>query len=134
MRKLDYNLPNIPPLKTRRRELRNASTPAEIRLWTNLRRKQLLGKKFRRQYSVGRYVLDFYCVECGIAIELDGAPHFSVLSEDYENERSVFLMGQGIEILRFENRVVFEYLEGVLEVIRDAVRRAGVLPPPPRRE
>jgi very-short-patch-repair endonuclease len=59
MRKLDTNLTNIPPLKKRRRELRNNPTPAEAVLWKYLCKKQILGKKFRRQYSVGKYVVDF---------------------------------------------------------------------------
>jgi very-short-patch-repair endonuclease len=62
-------------------------------------------------------------VECKVAIELDGAPHYSILHEDYEAERTAFLESQGIEILRFENRMVFENLEVVLEMIREAVRR-----------
>ena len=134
MGKLDYSLPNIPPLKARRRELRNSPTPAEIVLWNCLRRKQLLGKKFRRQFSVGKYVLDFYCVECNLAIELDGAQHFDVIRQEYDEERTAFLMQQGMEIVRFENKTVFENLEAVLETIREAVRKTtDVLPPPPRR-
>src|SRR5262245_36849781 len=77
--KRDINLINTPPLKTRRRELRNNPTPAETILWKYLQRRQILGKKFRRQYSIGRYIVDFFCVECDIAIELDGAPHFGDL-------------------------------------------------------
>jgi very-short-patch-repair endonuclease len=123
MQKIDSNLPNIPPLKGRRKELRKNPTAAECVLWKHLQRKQLLGRKFRRQYSVGRYVVDFFCVECKVAIELDGAPHYSILHEDYEAERTAFLESQGIEILRFENRMVFENLEVVLEMIREAVRR-----------
>jgi very-short-patch-repair endonuclease len=113
-------------LKARRRELRSFPTPAEVLLWKHLRRKQLLGKKFRRQYSVAQYVLDFYCVECNLAIELDGAPHYGILREGYEAERSEFLSRQGIEILRFENRVLYQNIEGVLETIREAVRRTAL--------
>ena len=126
MRKIDTNLTNIPPLEARRRELRNSPTPAEALLWEYLRRKQLLGKKFRRQYSVGRYVLDFYCVECNLAIELDGAPHFQPWNQEYEAKRTAFLEGLGIQIVRFENQVLFQNTEGVLEAIREAVRKAGV--------
>ena len=122
MPKLPSNLPNIPPLKTRRRELRNAPTPAEVVLWKYLQRRQLLGKKFRRQYSIGRYVVDFFCPECNLAIELDGQPHYQILREDYETERTGFLEGLGVHLVRFENRLVFENLEGVLEEIRGAIR------------
>jgi very-short-patch-repair endonuclease len=126
MRKLDTDLTNIPPLEKRRRELRNNPTPAEGVLWSRLRRKQLLGKKFRRQYSVGKYVVDFYCHECTLAIELDGQRHYEAWRQDYEAERTAYLQGVGIKILRFENRVLYENMEGVLEDIREAVRGAGV--------
>ena len=125
MPKLPYNLPDIPPLKGRRRELRKAPTPAEIVLWRHLQRRQLLGKKFRRQFSIGKYVVDFFCPECNLAVELDGASHYSILREDYETERRKYLEGLGIRIERFENRLVFENIEGVLEV-RLSGRRDGV--------
>ena len=125
MYKRDLNLVNVPPLKDRRKELRNKPTEPEVLLWKYLRRRQILGKKFRRQYSIGRYIVDFFCVECDIAIELDGAPHFAELKEDYEAERTAFLEAQGIEIIRFENRVLYDNLEAVLETIREAVRNKG---------
>src|SRR5262249_39591111 len=103
MTKRDINLINIPPMKARRRELRNNPTAAEAILWKHLQRRQLLGKKFRRQYSIGRYIVDFFCVECDLAVELDGAPHFGELGEEYEAERTAFLQGLGIELVRFEN-------------------------------
>src|SRR5213593_3862587 len=106
MRKRDLYLINTPPLKARRRELRNDPTPAEAILWQHLRRRQILGKKFRRQYSIGRYIVDFFCVECDIAVELDGAPHFRELRAEYEAEHTAFLQGLGIELIRFENRTV----------------------------
>ena len=125
MRKLPSNLPNIHPLKARRRELRNAPTPAEIVLWRHLQRRQLLGKKFRRQFSIGKYVVDFFCPECNLAVELDGASHYSILREDYESERTQYLEGLGVRIVRFENRLVFENIEGVLDTIRETVREMG---------
>ena len=91
MAKRDLNLINIPPLKARRRELRNNPTPAEAALWQYLRRRQILGKRFRRQYSIGRYIVDFFCVECDIAIELDGAPHFREVGSEYDAERTCIL-------------------------------------------
>jgi|SRR5579885_2070104 len=113
---------NIPPLKARRKELRNNPTPAEAILWKHLQGRRLLGKKFRRQFGISRYILDFFCVDCGIAIELDGAPHFQELRAEYEGRRSAFLAGLGIEVIRFENRIVHENIEAVLETIREAIR------------
>src|SRR6266850_7894882 len=115
MAKRDLNLINTPPLKARRRELRHNPTAAETTLWKHLQGRQILGKKFRRQYSVGRYIVDFFCVECDIAVELDGAPHFRELRAEYEAERTTFLHGLGIELVRFENRMVHENIEAVLE-------------------
>jgi very-short-patch-repair endonuclease len=106
-----------------RRKLRHEPTPEEALLWKKLRARQVKGKKFRRQYSIGRYVVDFFCVECDLAVELDGAPHFKLLVQDYEAQRTAYLQGLGIEILRFENRIVRGNIEAVLETIRDAVRR-----------
>ena len=114
---------NLPHLKSRRKELRNKATAAEAVLWKNLQQGQLLGKKFRRQHSIGRFIVDFFCADCDIAVELDGAAHYSVLRDEYEGERTAYLEGQGIEILRFENRLVWEHIEVVLEAIREAIRR-----------
>jgi very-short-patch-repair endonuclease len=66
--------------------------------------------------------VDFFCPECNLGIELDGAPHYQILREDYEAERQRFLEGLGVHLLRFENRRVFENIEGVLEEIRIAIR------------
>ena len=62
-------------LKSRRRELRHSLTPAEAALRKSLQRSQLCGKKFRRRHSVGPFILDFYCPECRVALELDGQAH-----------------------------------------------------------
>jgi len=126
MPRIDPNLKNIPPLKSRRRELRKEPTAAENLLWQNLRATRFDGAKFRRQYSIGRYVVDFFCPACNLAIELDGQPHLDVMRAEYDAERRRFLEGQGVKILRFENRVLFENLEGVLEAIRAAIRGEDV--------
>jgi len=112
---------NIPPLRNRRKELRNNGTAAEAVLWKHLQGRQLLGKKFRRQHSISRYIVEFFCVECDIAIELDGARHFSELGEEYDAERTRFLEAQGIVILRFENRSLFTLRQ--CSTIREAVRK-----------
>src|ERR671913_107507 len=87
-------------LKTRRKQLRRRLTPAEATLWRVLKKSQLSGRKFRRQHSVGKYVLDFYCVEEWLAIELDGQVHKNYLAEAYDEERTVFLKRAGIKVLR----------------------------------
>src|SRR5262245_66539479 len=89
-----------------RRVLRNSLTAAEVVLWQNLRGSQLLGKKFRRQVSLGRYIVDFYCPERGLVIELDGARHFSITIHEYEAERTKYLEGEGLKVIRFENTTI----------------------------
>jgi len=105
-----------------RKELRNGLTAAEAVLWQSLKGRQLLGKKFRRQASIGRYVVDFHCPECRLIIELDGARHFSMTIDEYEAERTRYLEAEGLRIIRFENKELYENLDGVLETIKDALQ------------
>ena len=108
---------NIARLKPRRRELRRQLTIAEAHLWNHLKDRSLRGRKFRRQHSVGSYVLDFYCPGERLAVELDGAAHDHEAAQDHDALRTRFLQGAGIRLVRFENREVIENLEGVLLVI-----------------
>ncbi len=109
---------NLPHLKTFRKKLRNNLTPAEAALWKMLQKKQLEGRKFRRQHSVANYILDFYCPSEKLAIELDGQGHFEVTQAEYDYERDLFLQNTGIKVLRFENILVFDYPEAVLNAIK----------------
>jgi very-short-patch-repair endonuclease len=109
-------------LKDRRRDLRKNLTPAEAFLWRHLSHSKLEGKKFRRQHGIGPYIADFYCPECRVIVELDGEGHQDLLGVERDDRRTRFLMRHGIKVLRFENRVVFEDLENVLDVIRLALR------------
>ena len=113
-------LHNLPQLKERRRQLRNSLTPAEALLWKNLQRSQVGCRKFRRQHSVGSYVVDFYCPACRLAVELDGQGHFDSTRSEYDVKRMRFLEQKGICVLRFENRQVqvFESLGEVLTAIQ----------------
>lgn len=118
---------NDPILKPRRKELRNRSTDAEGALWTRLQRGQMKGFKFVRQYSVGPYILDFFCPRARLAVELDGAQHDSPEGQTYDRERASYLEDRDIKVIRFRNREVMENLEGILEKIR----RELITPPPP---
>ena len=102
-----------------RRKLRKSLTPAEAVLWTQLKNRQLDGRKFRRQVSIGRYFVDFYCPECRLVIELDGERHYSMTIDEYETERTKYLERMGLKVIRFENKDVFENLEFVVQVIRE---------------
>jgi very-short-patch-repair endonuclease len=109
---------NLPFLKDLRRELRNHLTPAEARLWRMLKGRAVEGRKFRRQHSVGKYILDFYCPAEKLAIELDGHGHSELNQADYDHERTLFLNECGIKVLRFENHMVWEHPDMLLEAIR----------------
>jgi len=108
---------NRPELKGRRKKLRNNSTPAECELWKYLKAKKVCGLKFRRQHSIDNYILDFYCPQIKLGIELDGAYH--VYNEEYDSLRDSILERQGIIVLRYENVMVFEHIDTVLDDIED---------------
>jgi very-short-patch-repair endonuclease len=115
-------------LKEIRRNLRRSLTPAEAALWKALQGSKLAGKKFRRQHSLGNYVVDFYCPECRLAIELDGVKHFNSIASEYDLRRTEFLNRHNIRVLRFENRAVFEHPDGVLQAIKDHLRKPTTTP------
>jgi very-short-patch-repair endonuclease len=101
-----------------RRELRKSLTPAEATFWTIVKNSQFEGRKFVRQHSVGNYILDFYCPSEKLAVELDGARHFSGVGAAEDRERAEYLKTIGVIVVRFENREVFEETEWMLDVIR----------------
>jgi very-short-patch-repair endonuclease len=110
-------------LKDQRRILRRFSTEAEDLLWELLRGKKLMGRKFRRQHSVGFYVLDFYCSAEKLAIELDGAHHFTEEGIKHDEERTQYLHSLNITVLRFENFLVLKEPEHVLQEIRRSFKK-----------
>ncbi len=110
-------LRNDPTLKHRRRELRRNQTDAEKALWAHLRNKQFYGIKFFRQYSIGPYVLDFYCPTLRLAVELDGGQHNLGEGMQHDAVRSEYLKAQGIEVMRFWNNDVLLNMEGVLAAL-----------------
>ena len=107
--------------KERRKLLRNNSTMAEIKLWNELKGRKVGGLKFRRQQGIGSYILDFYCPELKLCVELDGNSH--EMKQEYDIERTLFLNGQGIEVLRFSNVQVMSH---VLSVVNEILRYAAL--------
>ena len=117
--------------KERRRQLRREMPQAEAILWLRLKNRQLQGFRFRRQYSIGPYVLDFYCPELKLGIEIDGDSHFHAGAQEYDRKRQDFIDSFGIQVLRFLNTDVYESIEGVLETIAwEGIRRRPPPPPP----
>jgi very-short-patch-repair endonuclease len=107
---------NKKPFKLARRILRKQMTPAEVRLWTRLRYKQV-GYRFLRQYSVGKFILDFYCPDIHLAIEVDGGGHNDKITKAYDQERTRFLNSINIQVIRFWNDEVLKHTDDVIEVI-----------------
>jgi len=89
-------------------------TPAEKKLWVYLRGSQFKNFKFRRQYSVGNYVVDFYCPELRLSIEIDGDSYFVAGARKYDEHRGNFIKSFKISCLRFTNQEVAKDIEGVL--------------------
>jgi len=108
---------NFEGLKERARELRNKQTPAEELLWELLRNRQCFDLKFRRQHQFGNYLLDFYCCEANLAVELDGEPHNTAERQKKDAKRSAYLESQGVTTLRFENFIAVKTPEVILEAI-----------------
>jgi very-short-patch-repair endonuclease len=97
---------NLKDQKTLRQSLRNNATATEAILWRALKGKQVDGLKFRRQFGLGPYVLDFYCPEIRLCIELDGEVHKSYEQSQYDEIRTRFMASNNIKVIRFENDVV----------------------------
>jgi very-short-patch-repair endonuclease len=114
----DAPLHNRKYLKKYRKELRNNLTPAEAELWNHLKSKQLAGRKFRRQHSIGNYIVDFYCPQEKLIIELEGEVHNDVIRHDYDQERKNDLESLGYTVLVFENKEVFKDIENLLTTVR----------------
>jgi very-short-patch-repair endonuclease len=113
----------------KRRLLRRNMPQTEIQLWSKLRGMGLNGYKFRRQYSVRNYVLDFYCPKQKLAIEIDGDSHFRDCAEEYDRERQAVTESYGIRFLRFTNTEVNENIEGVVMRIMEHLPSPYPTPP-----
>lgn len=112
------------------RDLRKNQTDAERKLWSVLRDRQLAGVKFRRQFSIGRYTLDFYSPAYKLAIEADGGQHYEDKGKRKDERRTAELSSLGVKVLRFSDREILNNLDGVYEVIRDVIERKKMTPSP----
>jgi very-short-patch-repair endonuclease len=104
-------------IKKRRKELRNNATDAEKRLWLFLKKKQLCNRKFSRQHSIGKYIVDFYCFEERLIIEVDGVQHYEPEQKTYDDERTKILEALNHKVIRFSNMEVLFDTDNVLKKI-----------------
>jgi len=116
-----------PPLLQAAHELRQPQTPAEQKLWLRLRNRQLDGLKFRRQHPIDCFIIDFYCAEAKLCVEIDGDSHADQIA--YDQARTGYLNERGYAVIRFTNREVFNQFEAVLQKIADECR--GPISPSP---
>jgi len=107
-----YELPYNPQLKERARELRKAGNEAEIIFWKQVHNKQFLGLDFDRQKIIGNYIVDFYCKDLGVVIEIDGASHNNKV--EYDKERDEYLRSLGLKVIHISDLDVKENLEGIM--------------------
>jgi very-short-patch-repair endonuclease len=118
---------------THAKALRSSQTHAEQRLWYFRRAKRFMGLKFKRQKPIGRYIVDFVCLECGVVVEVDGGQHNDHIA--YDQRRDHWLESQGLLVLRFWNNDVLENTEAVLDRLVEAVQGrmnpANDFPSPP---
>ena len=110
-----------PNTKKFSRQLRSEMTKAELHLWQHLRMRQMFGFKLRRQHPVGKYILDFACIDAKLVIEVDGGQHSELQTQD--KARTVWLEAEGWKVLRFWNNEVLQNTESVLESIRLALSK-----------
>ena len=110
-------------LKTKRKHLRNNPTQAEAFLWGYLKDSQLEGRKFRRQSSIKSFIVDFYCPEEKLVIELDGDFHFDEKAIKDDERRTQKLETEGLRVIRFENQEVLLNLEAVLLKIKSHFKK-----------
>ena len=123
-------IPYNPELKSLAKKLRSNMTLSEVLLWNELRNKQMLGFDFDRQRAIGNYIVDFYCKELMLAIEIDGDTH--TYRYDYDEERQNSLEKLGIHFLRFDDLEVKKNMTNVLRVIEDWIIKNKPTPDPSR--
>ena len=114
---------NDPGTKLERRRLRKNPTDAERRLWSILRSRQMSGLKFLRQYGIGPYILDFYCPERRLAIEVNGGQHADICDQQHDAHRDRYLKDLKIRVIRFWNNDVLQNIEAVGQKIKEDIDR-----------
>ena len=114
---------NHPDTKEYRRQLRRESTPSERMLWKKLCRRQVDGYKFRQQHGFGIYIMDFYCPELRLCIEVDGSVHDSPEAIQNDKDRTLFLNQHRIKVIRFRNEEIETDIDSVIQRIKDYINK-----------
>ena len=114
-----------------KRKLRSEMTGAEARLWSRLRMKQFQELKFRRQHGIGPYIVDFYCPERALVVEVDGDSHADANQIKKDRQRESYLRSLGLQVVRYQNDDIIKNLDGVLEDLSKRVSLESTSPSPP---
>ena len=112
------------------RDLRKNMTPQERKLWCIIRNRQFYGYRFRRQFPLGQYIVDFICREKKIIIEIDGGQHNEIQNIQYDNKRTEYLISEGYKVLRFWNNDIDKNIGGVYEKLKDVFEIGENITPP----
>jgi very-short-patch-repair endonuclease len=118
-----------------KRRLRSNMTGPEARLWSRLRARQLQGLKFRRQHGIGPYIVDFYCPEQSLVIEVDGNSHADADQVVKDKQREQYLQSLGLRVIRYINDDIVKNLGGILDDLAERISSRSTSPRPslPRR-
>ena len=119
------------------RVLRKNMTPQERKLWCIIRNRQFFGYRFRRQFPLGQYIVDFICREKKIIIEIDGGQHNEIKNIQYDKNRTEYLISEGYKVLRFWNNDIDKNIGGVYEKLKESFEIGENITPPqpsPARE
>jgi len=123
LNKKNVKILNKVSMKSRRKALRNNMPKAEIILWSKLKGNQLKDYKFRRQHSIGKFVVDFFCPKLKLVIEVDGNSHFLDKKSEQDYERQKYIESQGIRFLRFTNTDIYQNMNDVLTTVEKYIEK-----------
>ncbi len=112
-----FKLPYNPKLKERARKLRKAGNLAEILFWNQVKRKQFKGYDFDRQKIIGNYIVDFYCSNCDVVVEIDGSSHDN--KQEYDAKRDVYLESLGLKVIHIPVQEVFNNLDNTMKWLQE---------------
>jgi len=116
-RELYFALPHNPKLRERAKELRKAGNLCEVLLWKQLHKKKFKQYDFDRQKIIGNFIVDFFCGNCNVVIEIDGSSHDNKV--EYDSERNQYLEGLGLTVIHIAAKDILRNLDGVMAVLHD---------------
>ncbi|NLA87781.1 MAG: endonuclease domain-containing protein [Clostridiales bacterium] len=112
-----FLLPFNPSLRGRARELRKSGNLSEVLIWNKLKNKQFKGYDFDRQKIIGNYIVDFFCTNRNVIIEIDGSSHND--KEEYDAERDAYLTGLGLKVIHISAHSVLHNFDAVMDMLKN---------------